>query len=112
MTGLLNQVASVMTVSLGGDSDSFTVSGSTYTSTEGNGSTLTLNGTSTPYTYTRRDGTVARFSKLSGSDYLPGSTSGRLIDVISPQSEKLTFDYSSIQYCMQPDCTPMWVTIH
>jgi RHS repeat-associated protein len=103
LTGLLNQVGSVMTVSLGGVSDSFTVTGSTFTSTEGNGSTLTLNGTSTLYTYTRGDGTVARFGKMSGSDYLPGSTSGRLIDIVSPEGEKLTIAYNSIQYCMQSD---------
>ena len=35
--------------------------GSTYTSTEGNGSTLTYDSPSKIYTYTRSDGMVARF---------------------------------------------------
>ncbi len=51
LMAFMNLSGSVMTVSLGGVSDSFTVSGSTYTSTEGNGSTLTYNSTSKIYTY-------------------------------------------------------------
>lgn len=102
LTGFMNQVGSVMTVSLGAVSDSFTVSGSTYTATEGNGSTLTLNSTGTLYTYTRSDGTVARFSKSAVSDYMPSSTAGMLIDSVSPEGGKITFAYNSIQYCKVP----------
>src|SRR3569833_1060432 len=36
--------SSTMVVSLGGKSDSFSISGGTYTATEGNGATLTLSG--------------------------------------------------------------------
>lgn len=102
LMGFMNQVGSTMTVTLGGVADSFTVSGSVYTSTEGNGSTLTYNSTTKIYTYTRGDGTVARFDKNDVSEYVPDSNSGMLLDIVSPQGEKLTFAYTSIYYCKQP----------
>src|SRR4051812_23772315 len=49
----LNLDTSTVTVSLGGKSDRFTVSGSSYISTEGRGSTLTFDSTSNVYTYMR-----------------------------------------------------------
>lgn len=100
--GFMNQSGSVMTVSLGAVSDSFTVSGSTYTSTEANGSTLTYNSTSKIYTYTRRDGTVARFDKNVLNEYVPHSNNGMILDIVSPEGEKLTFAYNFITYCVQP----------
>ncbi|MEO8062401.1 MAG: RHS repeat-associated core domain-containing protein [Pseudomonadota bacterium] len=98
----MNLSGSVMTVSLGGISDSFTVSGSTYTSTEGNGSTLTYNSTSKIYTYTRADGSVARFDKNALSEYVPYSNNGMILDIVTPAGEKLTFAYNFITYCKQP----------
>ena len=74
VVGFMNQSGTVMTVSLGGVSDSFWVSGSAYTSTEGNGSTLTYNSTSKIYTYTRGDGTVARFDKNKSTNTCPIAT--------------------------------------
>ncbi len=99
--GFMNQSGSVMTVSLGGISDGFAVSGSTYTSTEGSGSTLVYNSTSKIYTYTRGDGTVARFDKNALSEYVPYSNNGMLLDVVSPEGGKLTFAYDFITFCKQ-----------
>src|SRR6185437_5131330 len=53
---------STYTVWLDGKSDSFTGSGGVYTSTEGNGSTLT---SGPAWTNTRREGTVFTFSASS-----------------------------------------------
>jgi len=100
--GFINLSGSVMTVSLGAISDSFSVSGSTYSSTEGNGSTLTYNSTSKIYTYTRGDGTVARFDKNSLNEYVPFSNNGMILDIVSPDGTKLTFTYAFITYCAQP----------
>lgn len=97
LVGFINSSGSVMTVSLGPVSDSFSISGTTYTSTEGNGSTLTLSGNI--YTYTRGDGTVARFDKTTANEYVAYSNNGQILDVKSPEGEKLTFAYESTPYC-------------
>src|SRR5262245_13527076 len=97
LSGYMNLSGSVMTVSLGSVSDSFTVSGSTYTSTEANGSTLTLSGST--FTYTRADGTVARFDKNTANEYVPYSNNGQILDIVSPAGEKRTYGYESITYC-------------
>ncbi len=101
LTAYLNQLGSELTVSLGGASDRFTVSGSTYTSTEGNGSTLTL--TSGIYTYTTADGTVARFSSNTINAYVPYSNRGMILDIRSAAGAKLTYAYGSTIYCTRPD---------
>jgi RHS repeat-associated protein len=90
---------STMTISIGDRSDSFTVSGSVYTSTEANGSTLTYNSTSKIFTYTRSDGAVARFSKTRFNEWAAYGNNGMISDITNPRGEKLTFGYASITYC-------------
>lgn len=99
----LNLSGSTMTVSLGGVSDSFSVSGSTYASTEGNGSTLTYNSTTHIYTYTRGDGTVIRFDNNAINQSVTYSNAGMVIDIVRPDGEKLTFAYDQITYCRIPN---------
>ncbi|HEX8300540.1 RHS repeat-associated core domain-containing protein, partial [Sphingomonas sp.] len=99
LTGTLNLGGSVLTVTIGGMSETFNVSGSTYTSTEGSGATLTKSGSI--YTYTRSDGTVAHFSEQKSGAYPFFATSGRLTDLARPNGEKLTYDYQSVTYCSQ-----------
>jgi len=101
----MNLSGSVMTVALGAVSDSFTVSGSTYTATEGNGSTLTFNSGNNVYTYTRSDGTVAHFTKTMRNDLAPAGNNGLLTDVTSADGEKLTLTYESAPYCAQTKTT-------
>jgi RHS repeat-associated protein len=103
LTGFMNLSGSTITVSLGAVSDRFTVSGSTYTSTEGNGSTLTLS--SNIYTYTRADGTVARFDKNKANGYVPFSNEGAILDIASPNGAKLSFAYTQITYCTRVSVT-------
>src|SRR5690606_21611936 len=79
-------------VGLGGRTDRFTVSGSTFTPTEGNGATLTLNSGTNVYTYTRADGTVVHFTKAA-------SGPSRATDIVFPSGVKLTYNYSSLTYC-------------
>jgi YD repeat-containing protein len=95
----LNQSGSVVTVSLGGISDSFTVSGGTYTGTEGNGASLALNTGTHIYTYMRNDGTVIRFDQVRSGSYPFYANQGRAIDITRPSGAKLTFTYDSIDYC-------------
>ncbi|THD34612.1 MAG: hypothetical protein E7773_14640 [Sphingomonas sp.] len=101
LTGSMDLTGTTMTVILGGKTDTFTVSGSTYTPTEGNGATLTYNGTTLVYTYTTSDGTVAHFNKNQATPFPYHASDGRVTDIISPSGEKLTFTYSSLHYCSQ-----------
>ncbi|MFA5965681.1 MAG: RHS repeat-associated core domain-containing protein [Sphingomonas sp.] len=93
----LNISGSVATVAFGGTSDSFTISGSTYTSTEGNGATMTLSGST--YTYTAADGTVAHFTNTKVGLAPFYANAGRVTDITRPSGQKLTFTYDSMRYC-------------
>ena len=97
LLAVINITASLVTVSFGGNSDSFTVSGSTYTSNEGNGATLSLSGTI--YTYTSSDGTVAHFDKGRSGFYPFFANAGRVTDITTPSGQTLTFTYDSLYYC-------------
>ena len=94
----INQTGSVITVSLGGVSDSFNVSGTTYTSTEGNGSTLTLNN-GIVYSYTRADGMVANFAIALATPGPYYANIARISALVWPSGEILNFTYDSITYC-------------
>lgn len=95
----MNLSGSVMTVAIGPVSDTFTVSGSTYTPTEANGSTLSYNSTTKVFTYTRSDGTVAHFDQTRSNQWAPYGNSGMITDIIEANGENLTFAYNSITYC-------------
>jgi len=86
-------------VSLGGQSDSFTRSGSLYTSTEAHGATLTFDSGSNIYTYTRSDGTVIRFDRQLASNTPYYANEGRVTEIVRPDGAKLVFAYESADYC-------------
>ncbi|MCX8477456.1 MAG: hypothetical protein MT490_16830, partial [Sphingomonas sp.] len=96
----LDKSGTTVTVNLNRVADGFTESGGTYTPTEGNGSTLTFNSGTNIYTYTRRDGTVVRFSKNLKNNVYSGSSEGRALDVTSPSGEKVTFGHETANYCL------------
>lgn len=100
----LSQSGSIMTVRLGGVSDTFTVGGTssapTFTSTEGKGATLTLS--SNIYTYRRRDGTVVLFDKNLFRETSTYSNAGRATQITDPSGARLTFAYEFISYCARP----------
>ena len=99
VTAALDLSGSTMTVSLGGISDRFTKSGSTYTPTEANGATLTFNGTTNVYTYTRSDGTAVSFSKNFRTNTPYYSNEGRVTQLTRPSGAKLTYSYTAMPYC-------------
>jgi RHS repeat-associated protein len=99
---------STVTISFGTLSDSFTLSGSTYVSTEGNGATLSRNATTAIYTYTTAGGVVYHFKEEWGTY---GSRAG-LADVTWPSGRKLTYTYQLFTHCTDhvigddpPPCT-------
>jgi RHS repeat-associated protein len=96
----MNLSGSTMTISLGGGADSFTVSGGTYTPTEGNGASLAYNGTTKIYTYTRSDGAVIRFDKNKSTTTPFYANEGRVTDITRPDGSKLVFTYEYLDYCV------------
>ena len=97
ITLALNLTGSTMTVAMGSRSDTFSVSGTTYSATEGNGASLTLSGN--VYTYQSADGTVIHFDKTRATSAPYYSNAGRATDLVRPSGEKLVFNYGGIPYC-------------
>jgi YD repeat-containing protein len=90
----LDWEGSVLIVSQGLRADGFTYSGGVYTSTEGNGATLTLSGNI--HTYTAADGTVIHFG--NGPPVNLG-VQGQVTDITRPDGTKFTFTYATGHYC-------------
>ncbi|QDC36371.1 RHS repeat domain-containing protein [Sphingobium fuliginis] len=97
LVATLTVSGSTVYVSFGATSDRFTISGSTYIPTEGNGASLSLN--SGIYTYTTKDGTVAHFNSIYVGTYPYGSNAGIVTDVTRPSGETLTYNFTRVQYC-------------
>jgi RHS repeat-associated protein len=94
MMGTIDVSGSTYTVGLAGASEQFTLSGSTFTPVEQNGSTLTLSGGT--YTYTLRSGIAATFSSTT---YDFGNATGISISSLTyPSGRSLTFHYTTQTY--------------
>jgi RHS repeat-associated protein len=99
LVATLTENAGTAHVSFGGISDRFTISGSTYTPTEGRGAKLTLSGNI--YTYTAADGTRTYFSKAYVGTYPYGNVTGLVTNIIRPSGASLTFNYASVYTCIR-----------
>ena len=91
---------STYTVSLGGVSELFTKSGSTYTPVSNTGGTLTETSVSS-WLYRTGDGVEAHYGSFASSPESPYSGSaGRLLTSIKqPNGESLWFFYLQVEYC-------------
>jgi RHS repeat-associated protein len=99
LAGTINSSGSVYTVSLGGVSETFTLSSGVYGSDQHMGSTLTYSSGSSTYTYTMRDGSVAVFDKglanASGVTNFWSSNEGAITSLTKPDGEVLTWTYNT-----------------
>lgn len=106
MTGRLEVIASGQyVVSIGGASDVFNQSGSTYTAAAGNGSTLVAT-SSAEYTYTTADGTKAVFTNPASEPPVPvGGTNpaGRIKTLTHPDGRSLAFTYAAAVIIPSPE---------
>jgi RHS repeat-associated protein len=113
--GWITRSGSTYTVSLGGASEVFTLSGSTFTPVEARGSSLAFSGAR--YVYTAADGTVATFenegdpgfTKVSNS---PASGRPMLVEVVRPNGERLNYVHYTqvVQTGVTGCCTPILAT--
>ena len=97
--GTLNAVGSLYTVSIGGSSETFTLSGGVYVQNQGRGSTLTFNAANQTYTYTTPEGAVAVFDKALAVS-APAASEGLITSLTKPDGEKITFAYRSVNLCV------------
>lgn len=80
------------TVSIGGSSESFTLTGGYYVPGQGTGSTLTLSGTT--FTYTSKDGAVYTFVPVTGDQQYSGGY--HVSTVTRPTGEIETFNWENV----------------
>jgi RHS repeat-associated protein len=97
LTGTIERPdSSTVLVSIGGRSERFNVSGSTYTPAVPRGSSLVRSGTD--YIWTWSNGTVATFNSDLAEFWNPAEANrGRITSLRYPNGELLTFHYQTVQ---------------
>lgn len=99
LAGTIKVEGSVYTVSLGGQSEIFIKSGSTFTPVSNRGATL-VQTTAALLTLTTSDGTVAEYSTTySGSTSAYLANNAALMSVRRPNGERLTYHWNGVTYC-------------
>ncbi len=101
LVGTIAISGATYTVSFGGGSESFTLTGGVYVPAQGQGSTLSYNSGTQVYTYTASDGTVVLFSVALGGTYAPPTyaNGGRPTTATSPDGHVTTYTYKTISVC-------------
>lgn len=97
----LNRTGDVITIGLGETSDSFSVSGTSFTPTEGNGASLVYFSNTSLYQYVRADGLVVVFDATRSNGYPLNSNTGLAKSIAKPGGLYTTFTYDNLQYCTQ-----------
>lgn len=100
ITGTVYVSGSNITVSIGGSSERFTLSGSTYTPVLDQGSTLSLS--SGVYTYTMRDGTRAYFASNYSQPISQPTAAARLYNLVKPDGEIQIYTYIAMNVRISP----------
>ena len=94
--GTINSASGVFTVSLGGSSETFTLTSGVYVSDQGSGSTLTFNSGTQVYTYVNSRGAVALFAKSLAETTPLEANEGKLTSITQPSGDTQTFTYRSV----------------
>ena len=98
LQGTIKQNGSVFTVAIGPSVESFTLSGTTYNSDDGRGSTLIKN-VSGSWTYTLADGTVITFENPGTLSDIQSSIKGMLASIVRPNGFLTTFTNQYQTFC-------------
>jgi RHS repeat-associated protein len=110
LVGTIAKADPTYTVSLGGSSESFTLSGGVYAPAQGQASKLTYDSGLQVYTYTSSAGVIASFSKGYAA---VGNISGGGIDAFItsatyPNGVKVTYTYAGTAVCVPGACFPIY----
>jgi RHS repeat-associated protein len=98
--------SSVYTVSIGGSSESFTLSGGTFTPNQGQASRLVYNSATTMYEYTSASGVLAILDLRWDGSTAAYPTFGRATRVTHPTGEVLTLTFKTVTVCNDPTESP------
>lgn len=99
LLGTINVSGSTYVVSVGGESEIFTRSGSTFTPVSNNGSTLSLIGT-TGYKFISSSGTIANFFNFYANVRTPYLANAAILsDLVRPNGERLDYQYNGQVFC-------------
>jgi len=96
---ITNTSGSIWAVSIGQSTETFTLSGTTYTSVQQVGSTLTYNSTTKIYLYTTRDGTVYTFNANLITASPQFSTVAILTSIVQPDGVTTTYNWKTASIC-------------
>jgi RHS repeat-associated protein len=95
--GTVNASGLIFTVSVGGYSETFTQSGSNFSSDQALGSTLTFNAGTNRYTYTTSNGAAFVFDKAFANSGMPwAANEARLVSITAPDGQVTLFHYNSV----------------
>ena len=100
LDGMVFVSGSTHSVSLGAESEVFTLSGGVFTPVSNRGATLTQSGGL--YTFTTANGAVAQFSATYTGMLVPTSNAG-MISYQAPDGERLDYNWVGVTYCRIPD---------
>lgn len=95
-TGTISSNGTVYTVSIGGVSESFSLSGATFTGNEGQGSSLSFNSATQVYTYRGVHGSTILFSKGLAESAPLTANEGKIASVTLPTGEATTYTYKTV----------------
>ena len=102
LSGTIRVVGSTYVVSLGGESEAFTLSGGVYTPVSNTGATLTQSGGL--FTFTLSGGTVATYTTTySGSTSPYDADNAALMSIAQPNGEVTTLSWGGVTYCFDRD---------
>jgi len=107
--GTMNSDGTTYTVSIGGFSESFAKSGSSFIPQQGSGSALTYSSSTHKYTYRDQNGAVAVFNQTLTTVSTVTSNEGIIESLAYPDGETLTFFYTTINVCdYSTGCSVTW----
>ena len=99
LAGTIAVSGAIYRVSFGAVTEVFTRSGTVFTPTSNNGSTLTQSGSA--LTFTASDGTVATYSTFYNGSTTPyQANNAALMSVVSPNGERLDYQWNGATYCI------------
>lgn len=100
LDGMVFVSGSTYAVSLGAESEIFTLSDGVFTPVSNTGATLTQSGGA--YTFTTANGAVAQFSTTYTGMLTPTSNAG-MTSYQTPDGERLDYNWVGVTYCRIPD---------
>ncbi|MDP3370806.1 MAG: RHS repeat-associated core domain-containing protein [Brevundimonas sp.] len=106
LAGTIRVAGSTYTVSFGGVSELFTLSGSVFTPVSNTGSTLTQSGST--LTYTNAGGAIATYSTVYSGSSSYYSAHAAIMSLQQADGQKMEWFWNGVTYCAVREIVPPW----